>query len=87
MGLALTRNPERYLAVVSDVGIYDLLRFELTPNGADNTPEFGTVKDSAEFAWMLKQSPYHDVVAGRAYPAILMMTGENDPPRRPLQLP
>ena len=28
---------------------------------------------------MLKQSPYHNVVGGRAYPAVLMTTGENDP--------
>lgn len=79
MGLALTRNPKLYRAVVSQVGIYDLLRVELTPNGAYNTPEFGTVKDPAQFQWMLKQSPYHNVVRGRAYPAVLMTTGENDP--------
>jgi prolyl oligopeptidase len=79
MGLALTRNPSLYRAVVSEVGIYDLLRVELTPNGAFNTPEFGTVKDPAQFPWMLAQSPYHHVVRGRAYPAILMTTGENDP--------
>jgi prolyl oligopeptidase len=79
MGLALTRNPQDYRAVVSQVGIYDLLRVELTPNGAYNTPEFGTVKDPAQFAWMLHQSPYHNVVRGRAYPAVLMTTGENDP--------
>jgi len=59
MGLALTRNPQLYRAVVSEVGIYDLLRVELTPNGAYNTPEFGTVKDPAQFASMLTQSPYH----------------------------
>lgn len=79
MGLALTRNPGLYRAVFSYVGIYDLLRFELTPNGAYNTPEFGTVKDPAQFAWMLKQSPYHNVRRGTAYPAVLMTTGENDP--------
>jgi len=79
MGLALTRNPQTYRAVISQVGIYDLLRVELTPNGAFNTPEFGTVKDPKQFAWMLRQSPYHNVVRGRAYPAVLMTTGENDP--------
>lgn len=79
MGLALTRNPELYRAVTSQVGIYDLLRVELTPNGAYNTPEFGTVTDAAQFPWMLAQSPYHNVVKGRAYPAVLMTTGENDP--------
>jgi prolyl oligopeptidase len=79
MGLALTRNPSDYRAVVAHVGIYDLLRVELTPNGAFNTPEFGTVKDPKQFAWMLKQSPYHNVHNGMAYPAVLFMTGENDP--------
>jgi prolyl oligopeptidase len=79
MGLALTRNPELYRAVAAHVGIYDLLRFELTPNGAFNTPEFGTVKDPAQFVWMLAQSPYQNVHAGIAYPAVLMTTGENDP--------
>ena len=79
MGLALTRDPQLYRAVDSAVGIYDLLRVELTPNGAFNTPEFGTVTDPAQFAWMLKQSPYHNVRKGLAYPAVLMTTGENDP--------
>jgi prolyl oligopeptidase len=79
MGLALTRNPERYRAVLAAVGFYDLLRAERTPNGAYNTPEFGTVKDPEQFAWMVKQSPYENVVAGRKYPAVLMTTGENDP--------
>ncbi len=79
MGLALTRNPELYRAVNSYVGIYDLLRFELTPNGAYNTTEFGSAKDPHQFPWMLEQSPYHNVAKGRAYPAVLMTTGENDP--------
>ena len=79
MGLAMTRNPELYRAVASSVGIYDLLRVELTPNGAFNTPEFGTVTDPAQFVWMRAQSPYHNVRKGVAYPAVLMTTGENDP--------
>jgi prolyl oligopeptidase len=79
MGLALTRNPQQYRAVAAHVGIYDLLRVELTPNGKYNTPEFGTVRDPKQFAWMVRQSPYDNVVRGRAYPAVLMTTGENDP--------
>ena len=79
MGLALTRNPERYRAVLAQVGFYDLLRSERTPNGAFNTPEFGTVTDPKQFAWMVKQSSYENVVKGRAYPGVLMTTGANDP--------
>jgi len=78
MGLALTRNPELYRAVLAQVGIYDLLRFELTPDGAYNTPEFGTVKDPDQFAWMYRESPYQNVHPGTAYPAVLMTTGAND---------
>jgi prolyl oligopeptidase len=79
MGLALTRNPSLYRAVASGAGIYDLLRYELTPNGAFNTGELGTVTDPAQFPWMLAQSPYHNVHKGTAYPAVLLTSGENDP--------
>ncbi len=79
MGMAITRNPDRYRAVSVTVGILDLLRFERTPNGAFNTPEFGTVTDPAQFAFMLRQSPYQNVRKGVAYPAVLLATGENDP--------
>ncbi len=79
MGLALTRDPQLYRAVLSYVGFYDLLRAQTTPNGAFNTPEFGTTEDPAQFAWMVKQSPYERVVSKRTYPAVLFDTGENDP--------
>ncbi len=49
MGAALTQRPDLFRAVVSFVGIYDMLRVELDPNGAFNTTEFGTVKDPEQF--------------------------------------
>jgi len=79
MGAALTQAPELFRAVVSKVGIYDMLRVELTPNGAFNVTEFGTVEDKAQFTAMFTYSPYHRVVDGTAYPAVLFMTGANDP--------
>ena len=45
MGAELTQHPELARAVVSAVGIYDMLRVELDPNGAFNVTEFGTVKN------------------------------------------
>jgi len=79
MGAALTQHPELYRAVVSRVGIYDMLRVELTTNGEFNTTEFGTVKDPVQFKALLAYSPYHHVVDGVKYPSILLTTGENDP--------
>ena len=45
MGAALTQRPDLFRAVVSLVGIYDMLRVELDPNGLFNTTEYGSVKD------------------------------------------
>ncbi|MCA9705502.1 MAG: S9 family peptidase [Myxococcales bacterium] len=85
MGAALVQHPERVRAVVSHVGIYDMLRVELSANGAFNVVEYGTVKDPAQFAALRAYSPYHNVEDGTAYPAVLMMTGANDPRVDPMQ--
>jgi prolyl oligopeptidase len=79
MGAELTQHPDAFRAVVSHVGIYDMLRVELTPNGSFNVTEFGTVKDEAQLRAMLAYSPLHHVVDGTRYPAVLLLTGVNDP--------
>jgi len=78
MGAALTQHPELFQAVVSHVGIYDMLRVELDPNGAFNTTEFGSVEDPDQFQTLFAYSPYHHVTNRTAYPSILFMTGEQD---------
>jgi prolyl oligopeptidase len=79
MGAMITQRPTLARAVVSLVGLYDMLRVEHTPNGAYNVPEFGSVVDPAEFRALYAYSPYHRVTPGTAFPSILMVTGENDP--------
>jgi prolyl oligopeptidase len=78
MGAMITQHPDLFRAVVSSVGIYDMLRVELAPNGAFNVTEFGTVKNPEQFKALYAYSPYHHVVDGTNYPAVLMMTGAND---------
>jgi prolyl oligopeptidase len=78
MGAMITQHPDLMRAVVTSVGIYDMLRVELAPNGAFNVTEFGTVKDPEQFKALYAYSPYHHVVDGTKYPSILMMTGAND---------
>jgi prolyl oligopeptidase len=85
MGAALTERPDLFRAVVSEVGIYDMLRVELDPNGAFNVTEFGTVKDPDQFKALYAYSPYHHVKDGTAYPAIYMPTGENDHRVNPME--
>jgi prolyl oligopeptidase len=78
MGAALTQRPDLFRAVVSYVGIYDMLRVELDPNGAFNVTEFGTVTDPEQFEALYAYSPYHHVTDGVAYPAVLLVTGDHD---------
>ena len=85
MGAAFTQRPDMFRAVVSEVGIYDMLRVELDPNGQFNITEYGTVKDPDQFKALYAYSPYHHVQEGTPYPAILMMTGENDHRVNPMQ--
>jgi len=78
MGATITQHPQLAHAVISSVGIYDMVRVELDPNGSFNTTEFGTVKDESQFKALYAYSPYHHVRNGEKYPAVLMMTGAND---------
>jgi prolyl oligopeptidase len=78
MGVMIAQHPDLFRAVVSSVGIYDMLRVELAPNGAFNVTEFGTVKDPDQFKALYAYSPYHHIVDGTKYPSVLMMTGAND---------
>ncbi|MGH7024275.1 MAG: prolyl oligopeptidase family serine peptidase [Caulobacteraceae bacterium] len=84
MGATITQHPALARAVVSAVGIYDMLRVELDPNGAFNTTEFGSVKDAAQFRALYAYSPYHHVRAGAPYPAVLLTAGDNDGRVNPL---
>jgi prolyl oligopeptidase len=78
MGAMITQHPDLFRAVVSQVGIYDMLRVELAPNGAFNVTEFGTVKNPDQFKALYAYSPYHRVADGTKYPSVIMMTGAND---------
>jgi prolyl oligopeptidase len=78
MGATLTQHPDLTRAVVAHVGLYDMLRAELDPNGTFNVTEYGSVKDPAQFNALYAYSPYHQVTRGTRYPAVLMLTGEND---------
>lgn len=85
MGAFLTQRPDLARAVVSRVGIYDMLRVELDPNGQFNVTEFGTVKNPDQFRALYAYSPYHHVRQAVKYPAVLLTTGDNDGRVNPAQ--
>src|SRR5262249_9039468 len=85
MGAELTQHPDLYKVVVSSGGIYDMLRVELSTNGMFNTTEDGSGKGPAQCKALYADPPHHHGKTGTGYPAVLFITGANDPRVDPMQ--
>jgi prolyl oligopeptidase len=79
IGGALTQRPDLFALAICNVGVMDTLRLEAGPNGAVNTPEFGSVKDADGFKALQAMDAYQHVKDNTAYPAVLLIAGANDP--------
>ena len=79
IGGALTQRPDLFTLAICDVGVMNPLRAEQGANGPGNTPEFGSVKAPDGFKALYAMDAYHHVKDGTAYPAVLLITGANDP--------
>ena len=78
VGAALTQHPELFAAVVCSAPLLDMVRYEQFGLGATWNDEYGTAADPEELAWLLGYSPYHRVVEGTAYPAVLFTVFDAD---------
>lgn len=86
VGRAITTRPDLFAAAIDWTGVADMLRFETTATGEANIPEFGSMNTKAGFEALYAMSPYAHIKAGTRYPAVLLMTGMNDPYVVPWQL-
>lgn len=77
VGACLIQHPELFGAANADVGVFDMLRFHLFTGGWLWKTEYGDPEDPAEFEWLRKYSPLHNVQPAR-YPATLLTTGDHD---------
>jgi prolyl oligopeptidase len=85
MGAALTQRPDLFRAAVAATGRYDMLRLERDLAGEYDTPEFGSVKDRAQFEALFAWSPLRAVRDGGNYPAVMLLAGDRDGRVNPAQ--
>jgi prolyl oligopeptidase len=85
IGRAITERPDLYGAAICNVGCANALRMETTPNGPNNTLEFGISTDSVECRALIEMDAFLHVKEGVKYPAVLCATGINDPRVPPWQ--
>ncbi len=78
VGAALTQRPELYAAVICSAPLLDMVRYERFGLGQTWNVEYGTASDPQQLGWLLSYSPYHHVVPGTGYPAVLFTVFTND---------
>jgi prolyl oligopeptidase len=78
MGAAMTQRPELFSAVLCGYPLLDMLRFQKFLVGGYWTTEYGSAENEKQFPYLLKYSPYQNVKAGTAYPAVMFFTGDSD---------
>jgi len=78
MGAAFTQRPDLFRAVVCQVPLLDMLRYQNFQIAKLWIPEYGSADDAKQFDWLYAYSPYHHVKAATEYPAILFMTADTD---------
>ncbi|MBM7790388.1 prolyl oligopeptidase family serine peptidase [Tenggerimyces flavus] len=74
----LTRYPELFGAVVSQVPLTDMRRYSKLLAGASWVAEYGDPDDPEDWAYLATYSPYHQASADRSYPPILLTTSTRD---------
>ena len=84
VGAALTQRPELFRAVVCSYPLLDMVRYQNFLVARFWVPEYGSAENAAQFPFIYKYSPYHNVKQGTNYPAVLFITGDGDTRVAPL---
>ncbi|MBK7146246.1 MAG: S9 family peptidase [Xanthomonadales bacterium] len=78
MGVMYTQRPDLWGAVLCEVPLLDMRRYNTLLAGASWMGEYGDPDVAEEWAYIAKYSPYHNVGKDQAYPPILFTTSTRD---------
>jgi prolyl oligopeptidase len=78
MGVMLTERPDLFKAVVCQVPLLDMRRFNKLLAGASWMDEYGNPDKPEEWGYISKYSPYQNVRRDRKYPRVLFTTSTRD---------
>jgi prolyl oligopeptidase len=83
-GAAVTQRPDLFAAVLCQVPLLDMLRYQSFLMARYWIPEYGTAEDADQLKFLRAYSPYQNVKRGTKYPAVFFTAGENDARVHPL---
>lgn len=78
MGAVMTQRPELFNAAVIQVPLFDMIRYTRIGAGASWVGEYGDPAIPAERDYILRYSPYQNLVAGKPYPEPFFVTSTKD---------
>lgn len=78
VGVAFTQRPDLYNAVVCQVPLLDMQRYNKLLAGASWMGEYGNPDIPEEWEYIKKYSPYHNVKEGMNYPEVFFGTSTRD---------
>ncbi|BBD00948.1 MULTISPECIES: prolyl oligopeptidase family serine peptidase [Sphingobium] len=78
VGAVVNQRPDLFAAALPAVGVMDMLRFDRFTAGRYWVDDYGSPEKAADFPLLYGYSPYHNILGGKAYPAILVSTADTD---------
>lgn len=78
VGAVINQRPDLFAAALPAVGVMDMLRFDRFTAGRTWIDDYGDPRIEADWRVLRAYSPYHNIVGGRDYPAILVTTADTD---------
>jgi prolyl oligopeptidase len=78
MGAMLTERPDLFKAVVCQVPLLDMRRYNKLLAGASWMDEYGNPDKPEEWAYISKYSPYQNVTKEKKYPRVFFTTSTRD---------
>jgi prolyl oligopeptidase len=78
VGAVVNQRPDLFAAALPAVGVMDMLRFDRFTAGRYWIDDYGSPDNPKDFPLLYGYSPYHNILPGRDYPAILVTTADTD---------
>lgn len=78
VGACLVQRADLYAVAFPQVGVLDMLRYHKFTIGWGWAVEYGSSDVEAQFDYIIKYSPLHNIKKGVCYPATMVMTADHD---------
>lgn len=78
IGAVINQRPDLYAVAFPEVGVMDMLRYQLFTIGWAWVNEYGSSDDPVQFENLYNYSPLHNISSDLNYPAVMVITADHD---------